>query len=158
MRQTIYLGADHAGFESKKLIKEFLMKKKYNVIDCGNTKFDKNDDYPDFAYIVAKNVANTKHAVGILFCGSAEGMSIAANKVRKTRAVVVHTIIEAKLTKIHNNANILCISGWHTSVSLAKKIIITWLKTPFSNIKRHKRRIQKIIHIENNELMSRATR
>ena len=149
MKQLLYLGADHAGFHLKETIKKYLLKKKYTLIDCGNTTYDKHDDYPDFAYLVAKEVAHHKR-IGILFCGSAEGMSITANKVKGIRAVVVHTLAEAKLTRQHNNANILCISGWNTSLSHAKNIITTWLNTPFSRAARHKRRLKKIQHIEQN--------
>ncbi len=147
MKQTIYIGADHAGFHLKEAIKKFLLQKKYVVIDCGNTTYDANDDYPDFAYAVAKEVTHHKQ-LGILFCGSAEGMSIAANKVKNIRAVVAHTPTEAKLTRQHNNANILCISGWKTSLSRAQRIITTWLHTPFSQAARHKRRLKKIQRIE----------
>ncbi|MBI4016114.1 MAG: RpiB/LacA/LacB family sugar-phosphate isomerase [Candidatus Aenigmarchaeota archaeon] len=151
MNKTIYLGADHAGFESKEKIKKYLLKKRYKVIDCGNTVLDTSDDYPDFAYAVAKKVVAHKGS-GILFCGSAEGMSIAANKVREIRAVVAHDIVEARLTRKHNNANVLCLSGWHTPIPLAKRIINIWLQTTFSNEQRHKRRLRKIIQIEESEL------
>lgn len=148
MKPTLYLGADHAGFHLKEAIKQYLLKKNYSIIDCGNTTYNKQDDYPDFAYAVAKEVAYHTNSFGILFCGSAEGMSIAANKVKKIRAVVVHTPTEAKLTREHNNANILCISGWTTPLPRAKQILTTWINTPFSQAARHKRRLKKIQRIE----------
>ena len=151
MNETIYLGADHAGFDSKEKIKKYLLQKKYKVIDCGNKRYNANDDYPDFAFKVAKEVAYHR-GFGILFCGSAEGMSIAANKVRGIRAVVAHDITEAKLTREHNDSNVLCLSGWHTPIPLAKRIINIWLQTPFSNDKRHKRRLRKITQIEEGTL------
>ncbi len=151
MKKTIYIGADHAGFDSKEKIKKYLVQKKYQVIDCGNKRYNPNDDYPDFAFKVAKEVAYHR-GEGILLCGSAEGMSIAANKVRGIRAVVAHDLKEARLTREHNDTNVLCISGWHTSVVLAKKIINVWLKTPFSKEERHKRRLNKIKKIEERAL------
>ncbi len=147
----IYLGSDHAGFDSKETIKKYLLQKGYKVIDCGNTIYDTNDDYPDFAYKVAKEVEYHR-GVGILFCGSAEGMSIAANKIRGVRAVVAHDLTEARLTREHNDANVLCLSGWHTPAALAKKIAYVWLQTPFSKEKKHRRRVQKIRKIERQEL------
>lgn len=152
MKRTIYLGSDHAGFDSKEAIKKFLIQKKFNVIDCGNRILDQDDDYPDFALAVAKKVAQHK-SFGILFCGSAEGMCIAANKVRGIRAVVAHDLTETRLTREHNDANVLCLSEWHTAIPLAKKIINVWLNTGFSKEKRHKRRIDKIMKIENGELL-----
>lgn len=151
MKQTIYIGADHAGFLLKEKIKTFLRQKNYVLEDCGNTVLDQNDDYPDFAYRVAQEVA-AHNARGILFCGSAEGMSIAANKVKDIRAVVVHDLREAKLTREHNNANILCISGWNTPFLRAQRIVLVWLTTAFSPAQRHRRRVNKIMRIEQREM------
>lgn len=147
----IYIGADHAGFENKEAINTHLKQKGYEVIDCGNTIYNPDDDYPDFALAVAKEVV-AHRGVGILFCGSAEGMCIAANKVQGVRAIVAHDLTEAKLTREHNDANVLCLSGWHMPVALAKRIIYIWLRTPFSREQRHKRRLAKIKKIEQGEL------
>ncbi len=145
MAEVIYVGADHAGFALKEKMKVFLKKLNYKVVDKGNLVYDKNDDYPDFALKVAKAVGKNK---GILFCGSAEGMCIAANKVKGIRAVAVGNINLAKKTRTHNDANILCLSGWYIKPDLAKKIIKTWLGTRFSKAKRHVRRLNKIKKIE----------
>jgi len=145
-KQTIHIGADHAGYKLKEHLIEYLQNKNYTVHDCGAYKLDKNDDYPDFAAKVGRAVQ--KKGTGILICGSAEGVSIAANKIKGIRAVAVWDTKNAKLTKEHNDANILCLSGWQLSRKKAEKIALTWLNTPFSNESRHKRRIEKIKRLE----------
>lgn len=151
----IYLGADHAGFGLKEHIKKFLVKKGFDVKDMGAKTFKKTDDYPDYAKKVGKVVA--KKGMGILFCGSAEGICIAANKIKGIRAVAVRNTTLARLSREHNDANILCLSGGDLvkkvkglgiSKTAAERIIMTWLKTPFSGEKRHIRRINKIRKLE----------
>ena len=141
----LYLGSDHAGFMLKERIKQFL-KGKVKFIDLGNKYYDPADDYVDFAVKVAKKI--NKNNKGILFCGSSLGMCIAANKIRGVRAVSVHTIQEAEYSRLHNDANVLCLSGWNLSFGHSKKIIKTWLTTPFSKADRHIRRISKIKNLE----------
>lgn len=143
----IFIGADHAGFKMKEHLKKFLSSEDYEVIDMGNRVFDKNDDYPDFAEKVAKRVSSG--GMGILICGSAEGMCIAANKIKKIRAVPVWTLNNAKLSIEHNNANVLCLSGRELSGKKAERIALAWLRTKFSGEKRHLRRIKKIMELEN---------
>ncbi|HME87427.1 MAG TPA: RpiB/LacA/LacB family sugar-phosphate isomerase, partial [Candidatus Nanoarchaeia archaeon] len=115
--------------------------------DCGASKLNKNDDYPVFAAKVAKNVSKHK-SFGILFCGSSQGICIAANKVKGVRAVAVNSVKDAQLTRLHNDANVLCLSGWNTSKSNAEKIIKAFLFTLFSHEERHRRRIQQIMRLE----------
>lgn len=150
-KTIIYLGADHAGFKLKEQIKDYLLKLKLPVTDLGNFVFDKNDDYPDYGYSVAKKVSASKDAKGILICGSSLGICLTANKVKGVRAVSVSTTREAKLSREHNNANVLCLSGWDLSLLKAKQIVSTWLKTKFSTSPRHIRRIHKIRQIEGKE-------
>ena len=154
-KEMIYLGADHAGFELKEKIKEDLIKKGQKVADLGAHTLDKNDDYPDYAKAVADKVAADSSAKGILFCGSAEGVCIAANKVKGIRAVAVWSTTNAKMSRAHNDANVLCLSGGQTlepipatSFEEAREIVDTWLATPFSGAERHQRRIQKIHELE----------
>lgn len=142
---TIYLGADHAGLKLKEQIKKYL-EKKYKVFDLGAFKFEKADDYPDFAAKVAKKVS--AGGTGLLFCGSSHGVCIAANKIQGIRAVAVSNIRDAKLTREHNNANVLCLSGWNLKLDVAKKIVDVWLKTEFSGEERHVRRLEKIKKLE----------
>ena len=151
----IYLGADHAGFELKEKVKDYLKQKGLELEDLGAHTLDKNDDYPDYAKAVADKVAADPSARGILFCGSAEGICIAANKIKGIRAVAVWTTTSAKLSCEHNDANVLCLSGGQTLTPIpgtsfedAKEIIDTWLNTPFSGEERHLRRIGKISNLE----------
>lgn len=145
----IYLGSDHGGFKLKEHIKKYLKKLKYAVVDKGNNKLVMTDDYPDYGYAVAKAVAVSKgDAKGILFCGSAEGICIAANKVKGIRAVAVWTLENARLSREHNNANVLCLSGWQLNPKKAEKIVKAWLETDFTFAPRHVRRLRKIDSIE----------
>lgn len=140
----IYLGSDHGGFKLKQEIKKHLDECVIKYVDLGNLIFDKNDDYPIFAKKVAVDVAKHKNSKGILICGSSHGMCIAANKVKGIRAVSVNNLVDAKLTREHNNANVLCLSGWNLKKSLAIKISDSWLNTKFSHATRHKRRLNLI--------------
>lgn len=148
----IYLGSDHAGFELKEEVRKFLKKKAYKIEDLGAFKFRKNDDYPDYIFPVAMKVAeNPNKNKGIIFGGSGQGEAMLANKVKGIRAIVYYggskEII--KLSRIHNNANILSIGACFISSKRAKEVIILWLKTKFKGEKRHLRRINKIKKIEN---------
>ncbi len=145
----IYLGADHAGFALKEYLKTYLKKKGYQVEDLGAHKLEKSDDYPDFAARVANEVSDNLDAKGILCCGSAQGMCIVANKISGIRAVAVTSIKEAKITRTHNNANVLCLAGWYLSKSKAIKIVDAFLAAEFSNEPRHIRRLKRIVSIEN---------
>ncbi len=147
MEKKIYLGSDHAGFELKEKLKKWLEKKKISFVDLGNQSLDPLDDYPDYAAKVAKKVVKNR-SLGILICGSAQGMCIAANKIKGARAVVPFSLKEARLSKEHNQANILCLSGWFAHIHKAKKMIETFLTTSFSAEPRHVRRVNKIKQIE----------
>ncbi len=147
--KKIYLGADHAGFALKEKVKKWLIKRKIAFEDLGNLVYNKDDDYPDFAEKVAKKVVK-EHSEGILFCGSSEGICIAANKIRRVRAVAPSTVKLAELSRAHNDANVLCLSGWYTPLNLTKKIVTKFLSTPFSKGARHVRRIRKIKRLESN--------
>jgi ribose 5-phosphate isomerase B len=143
----VYLGADHAGFKLKEHLKRFLKRKGYAVKDLGAHRLLKADDYPDYAAKVGRAVSRTK-GMGILACGSAEGICIAANKVRGIRAVPVWTLTNARLSREHNDANILCLSGWQLPRKRAERIVLKWLTTPFSGIERHARRIRQVARLE----------
>lgn len=147
MVKKIYLGSDHAGFELKEKIKKRLDKKGWSYGDLGNTVFDPKDDYPDFAEKVAKRVVR-ENTLGILLCGSAQGVCIAANKVRGVRAVIPFSLKEARLSREHNNANIICLSGWYSHFHKVTKILEVFLRTPFSKAARHVRRLHKIRNME----------
>lgn len=146
--KRVYIGADHNGFELKEGIKEFLRKRKFEVIDEGNIVFDQNDDYPLFAIKVGRSVADNK-SKGILICGTAQGMCIAANKIKGVRAAIAYNVKEAKIIREHNDANIICLPAWRP-ISYIYKIIDVFLNTKFSNVVRHKRRVDQIIKFEEN--------
>ena len=145
--KKVYLGADHAGFTLKEKLKVWLEKRKIPYEDLGNTVLDVTDDYPDFAEKVAHKVV-CENSVGVLICGSAQGMAMAANKIGGVRAVLPYSLKEARLAREHNNANILCLSGWHMHYHRAAKLLEKFLTTPFSGEERHVRRLQKIRRLE----------
>lgn len=162
----IYLGTDHAGFALKETMKSFLQEQGHDVEDCGAYAFDKDDDYPDFIVPAAQAVARTPESKGIVFGGSGQGEAIVANKILGIRAVVFYGTKEAqgatdienaaatdafemiRLTRVHNDANILSLAARFVSEEEARKAVKLWLETPFSNEQRHSRRIDKIARIE----------
>lgn len=142
----IAIGSDHAGFEMKEKIKSFLRDSKYDFKDFG-TDSEKSVDYPDFALKVARAVAKKEFERGILFCGTGLGMSIAANKIPGIRAVPCYDTEAARLSREHNDANILAIGARMIDVEKAKEIIKVWLETDFLG-ERHLRRVEKIRDME----------
>ena len=140
----IAIASDHAGFELKKMILNDLPD--LDIKDLGTYSED-SVDYPDFGFKLAEAVAKKEFDCGILICGSGIGMSIVANKVNGIRAALCQTKEFAELSKRHNNANVLVLSGRFISHYLAKEIIEVWLNTPFEG-GRHKRRIDKISKYE----------
>jgi ribose 5-phosphate isomerase B len=145
----VYLGADHQGFKLKELFKDYLKEQGYGVIDVGNDHLDENDDYPDFASAVAKRVSHDhENSRGILICSSGIGMSVVANKYKNVRAAVITNANEAFDSRNDNDANVLTLGAKYLDPPTAKKILITWLQTPFSGEERHRRRLQKLYEIE----------
>lgn len=141
----IYLGADHRGYYLKEAIKRFLESRKIEFEDLGNLKYEKDDDYPDFAKLVAKEVLkNPQENKGILICGTGLGMSIAANRFKGIRAGLVLSSFMAKKAKEEDDVNIICLAADITDENTAFRIIDSWLKAKFSHLERHKRRIEKI--------------
>lgn len=147
----IYLGTDHAGFELKEKIKVFLQDEmNLEVEDCGAFEFNEMDDYPDFIFPVAKKVAedwkNGIKNLGIIFGGSGQGEAMVANRVAGVRATVFYGGNEEiiKLSKEHNNANVLSLGARFLDFDQVKGVIKMWISEEFSNIDRHVRRIEKI--------------
>ena len=150
MNKVIHMGTDHAGFELKETIKQFLTTQNYTVIDHGATQIEPSDDYPDFI-IPAVGAAIQNNERALVFGGSGLGEAIAANKVKGARAVVIYDEFTAIKSREHNDSNVLCL-GERTATSdfeLAKKLVQLWLDTPFSDDPRHLRRLQKISAYEN---------
>lgn len=144
--KKIAIGADHAGFELKENIKAVLSELGYEVTDFGTNSTD-SVDYPLIAKSVATSVATKHHPKGILVCGTGIGMSIAANKVKGVIAAHCTDVETAKLSRLHNNSNILTMGGRITNLELAKEIVKVWLETNFEG-GRHQRRVQEIRDLE----------
>lgn len=142
--KKIALGGDHAGFEYKEVIIKSLEKQGYSVKDFGAFSAD-SVDYPDFAHPVAEAVENKEYDFGILICGSANGVAMAANKHQGIRAAICWESELASLARQHNNANIVCIPARFTSIEEAESIVKTFLDTPFEG-GRHENRVNKIAH------------
>ena len=142
----ISIGNDHRGSAVKRKVIELVRRLGHEVQDFGAVD-DGAVDYPDFAYVVAQAVAQSRFDRGILICGSGVGMSIAANKVRGVRAALCHDDLTAEMSRRHNDANILCLSGDLLGEQLAARTIEAWLATPFEKA-RHAQRIAKIAQIE----------
>ena len=142
----ITLGADHGGFQLKETIKEWLLEKGYEVSDRG-TYDEQSCDYPDYAKAVALEVAGGNADRGVLVCGTGIGMSISANKVKGIRAAVCGDTFSARMSRLHNDANVLALGQRVTGAGLALDILELWLNTSFEG-GRHKTRVDKITQIE----------
>ena len=138
----IAIASDHAGFVLKEEVKSFLKRKKYTVKDLGSYS-EESVDYPDYAKKTARFVSSKKVSKGILICGSGIGMSIAANRFKGVRAAACESPYTAKMSRLHNDANILCLGARILPVKKALKLIEIWLSTKFEG-GRHKRRIRKL--------------
>lgn len=146
-RATVYLGTDHAAFELKEELREYLTRAGYDVIDTGAFEFSPDDDYPDFVIPAAIGAAESRgKAVAIVLGGSGIGECIAANKVRGVRAALVYDRYTAQMSRKHNNANVMCLGSRTVTkdTKLAKQLAKLWLETPFTKEARHKRRLKKI--------------
>jgi ribose 5-phosphate isomerase B len=142
----VAIGSDHAGFELKKMISHIVKEMGNEVIDMG-TGSSCSVDYPDYAEAVADAVSKGKVERGILICGTGIGMSIVANKFKNVRAALCNDLFTAKMSRLHNDANILCLGGRIIGKDLAKEIVHIWFSTHFEG-GRHEKRLEKINLIE----------
>lgn len=142
MTIKIIIGSDHAGYRLKTKISEYLTNKGYDLYDAGSYNTD-SCDYPLIAQKVANKVASDEYEKGILICGTGIGMSIAANKIKGIRAAVVSDTCSAKMSRLHNNSNILCLGERIVGEELAKDIVDIWLTSEFLG-DRHAKRIAMI--------------
>ena len=140
--KKIFISSDHAGYKLKEDIKLFLKKKKYTFVDLGPNN-DSRVDYPDYAHLVAKKVKKNKINRGILVCGSGMGMNITANRHKNIRAAQCYNEKSTKLSRLHNDANIITLGSRLLSKKNALNCISIFLKTKFEG-GRHLRRIKKI--------------
>ena len=139
---SIILASDHAGFKLKEEIKKFLIKKRNKVWDLG-TKNTNSVDYPDFAHLLSKKMKTNNNKFGILVCGSGIGMDMTANKHKNVRAALCYNIKSTKLSRQHNNANVMAIGARLIKKNIALKCVNTFIKTDFKG-GRHLRRVKKI--------------
>ena len=140
--KKIFIASDHAGYSLKEYIKTFLLKKKYFLKDVGTKNQDKVD-YPDFAHKLSKIIKSKKNTIGILVCGSGQGMIMSANKHKNIRAALCYDAKSTKLSRLHNDANIITLGSRLISKKNAIKYLNIFLKTKFEG-GRHKKRIRKI--------------
>ena len=140
--KKIFISSDHAGFRLKEEIKLFLKKKKIEFIDMGPGN-DTKVDYPDYAHKVAKKVKTNKNNVGILVCGSGMGMNIAANRHKNIRAAQCFNLKSTKLSRLHNDANVITLGSRLLTIKNALSFIAVFLNTKFEG-GRHSKRIKKI--------------
>ena len=141
----IHIATDHAGLELKEKVKSYLSKLDYEVVDHGAYEYDALDDYPDFIFPCAEAVSNDPNSKGIILGGSGQGEAMAANRVKGVRAAVFYNGPDEiiKLSRQHNDANILSLGARFMSDTEMYKIIELWLSTDFES-GRHKRRIEKL--------------
>jgi ribose 5-phosphate isomerase B len=144
--EKIIIGSDHGGFALKEKLKVFLEKKGLKVKDVGPYSAQRCD-YPEYAYAAAKEVSSGKFKRGILICKTGIGNSIVANKLPRVRAALCYNVKAAKLSRQHNDSNILVLGASFVNEKLARKIVGAWLVEPFAG-GRHKRRINQIRKIE----------
>jgi ribose 5-phosphate isomerase B len=146
----IAIAADHRGHAMKEKLAALLTESAHEVIDMG-TNSGRSCDYPDTGYRAAKAVADGKVERAILVCGTGIGMSIVANKVAGVRAAVCNDELTAQMSRRHNDANALCLASDVVGEELMRRIVESWLDTPFEDGGRHSRRVQKIRMVERGE-------
>ena len=140
--KKIFISSDHAGFNLKEQIKK-KFSKKFLFQDMGTNNSITSVNYPDYAHKLSKKVSNNSKNIGILVCGSGMGMSMAANKHKKIRAAVCYSVKNAKLSRLHNNANIITLGSRLTNKNTAFKCVEVFVNTKFEG-GRHRKRVKKI--------------
>jgi ribose 5-phosphate isomerase B len=144
--KKILIAADHAGFTLKEKLKPYLKRLNFQVIDLGASSKD-TCDYPEFSYRLAKDISQRKYKRGILICKSGIGNSIVANRLPGVRAALCYNVKAARLSRAHNDSNVLVLGSSFVNERQAKRILSTWLNTDFKG-GRHQRRLNKIKKIE----------
>jgi ribose 5-phosphate isomerase B len=150
-QMKIAMGADHAGYELKEKLKEYLKREGYDVIDVGAHEYQPGDDYPVYAAAAAEKVARGEADRGVVVCDSGIGVYIVANKVPGVRSALVHNEDLAARTREHNDTNVLALGSMSLGEDEAKRIAKTWLETAFSHGERHERRVREIEQLEKEE-------
>ncbi len=142
----IAVASDHAGFELKQMLADHLRAGGHDVVDLG-TDDNTSVDYPDFGAAIGAEVADGDSELGVAVCGSGIGICIAANKVKGVRAATVHDVTSARLTRLHNNANVMCLGERFTGPQVALDAVDAFISTDFEG-GRHTRRVEKITTLE----------
>ena len=145
----ISIGSDHAGFELKKYVQILLIKREIEVVDFGPKKPD-SVDYPDFGQMVAQSVVSKESNRGIVICGTGLGMSIVVNRFPGIRGTLCSDVLSARMSREHNDSNLLVLAGRMIGPTLADEIVQTWLDTSFEG-GRHQRRLDKIENVHNSK-------
>ena len=143
----IAIGCDHGALELKNTVKAHLEKRGFEVRDFG-TYTPQSCDYPDYVSLAARAVASGECEKGIVLCTTGIGVSIAANKIHGIRCALLSDLMSAKLTRLHNDTNMMALGAGIVGSNLALEIVDTWLDTPFSGDERHRRRIRKLMALE----------
>ena len=144
----IVIAADHAGFNLKAEVSLIIQNLGYQVEDLGAHAYDPNDDYPDFAELVGKAIADGTASRGIIVCGSGVGASVAANKISGVRAAICHDTYSAHQGVEHDDMNVLCLGGKIIGIELVNEILEAFLSAEFSGEERHLRRLDKVLKLE----------
>lgn len=140
----IFIGSDHAGYEMKKVLKEYLQDKSIKVTDLGAFSGEESVDYPDLTREVVEKVLEYPGTFGIMICGTGQGSAMAANRFKKIRAALCDSEYLAEMARAHNHANVLCLGARVINNDLAKKIVDKFMSTKPDTDERHKRRVEKI--------------
>lgn len=141
----IYLGADHNGYEYKEELERYLKKRGHEVVDVGNQQYEATDDFPQFGAMVATNVLADEDSVGILLCGSGQGVCMAANRFNGIRASLVWNESEARASRHDDDANVLCLPAKEIpNFTAIQNLVDTWLATSFTGAARFRRRIKQL--------------
>jgi len=152
----VAVGADHAGLTLKVSVVRWLTERGITHVDVGAHTFDPGDDYPDYVRAVAESLLRGESDLGIVICGTGQGSCIAANKIAGIRGAAPGETYSARCSRLHNDANVLCLGGRALGEGLALEIVQAWLETPFSGEERHQRRLAKIARLEQEGLAKTA--
>ncbi len=145
----IGIAADHGGFELKQILKAFLKEKGYDMHDFGAKTYDAGDDYPDLILPLAEAISNQEIDKGIAVCGSGVGAAIVANKIAGVRAALINDHFSAHQGVEDDDMNLICLGGRVTGYAAAQEYAQVFLEARFSGLERHKRRLEKVISLEN---------
>ncbi|HMS23425.1 MAG TPA: RpiB/LacA/LacB family sugar-phosphate isomerase [Candidatus Saccharibacteria bacterium] len=146
MNKKIFIGADHNGFQLKEKLEQWLKTQNYEVVDAGDERLNPDDDYPEFASKLVTLMLSSEEPepMGILLCGSGQGMAMAANRFKGIRAALVWNKKTAEMSRHDDDANVLCLSAWELNEEAVIDVTQTWLQTPYGRAARYIRRIKEL--------------